>query len=247
MRSNPPKRIYVCVTTTIFHSPAETIQIQMSTKPIRNGERWTKAEEAEILASIKTGLTIQTIADRKQRTPGGIRSRLTRIACSLVLSNVLLSEASTRTSIGVVHILSALERKMDCKAAQIQAPQPPKMEFKFDTTFSRQKLQGHAEETRKAEEAAAEARMRDTVKAVVAHTIAPQVLEAARTKATFYLWEGSPQVHGVKSDDILRGLREKFPECTVTLAEEWVDVIGRGNLRGIQTRILKSGIKIDWS
>jgi hypothetical protein len=219
----------------------------MSTKPIRNGERWTKAEEAEILANIKTGLTIQTIADRKQRTPGGIRSRLTRIACSLVLSNVPLSEASTRTSIGVVHILAALERKMDCTAAQVQPPQPPKMEFKFDTTFNRQKLQGHAEEMRKAEEEQKQVNMRQQVKQVVTNTIAPRVLEAARTNATFYLFEEQPQRYAVTTDDLLRGLREKFPECTVTLAEEWVDQIGRGNLRGVQTRILKSGIKIDWS
>jgi hypothetical protein len=175
----------------------------MSTKPIRNGERWTKSEEAEILANIKTGLTIQTIADRKQRTPGGIRSRLTRIACSLVLSNVPLREASTRTSIGVVHILSALERKMDCKAAQVQPPQPPKMEFKFDTTFSRQKLQGHAEETRKAEEARKQENLRNAVKALVTNTIAPQVLEAARTNATFYLLEGPPQRYGITSSDDL--------------------------------------------
>jgi hypothetical protein len=218
----------------------------MSTTPVRTGERWTKAEEDEILANIKAGLSIHAIADRKQRTPGGIRSRLTRIACNLVLSNVPLSEASARTSIGLVHILAALERKMDSKAAQVQPQQPPKMEFKFDTTFSRQKLQGHAEETRKAEEAAAEARMRDTVKQVVTNTIAPQVLNAARTKATSYLWEGLPRVHGVVSDDLLRGLKEKFPECTVTLAEEWVDVPNRHPGQP-PTRVLKSGIKIDWS
>jgi len=219
----------------------------MSTKPIRNGERWSKAEEAEILANIKTGLTIQAIADRKQRTPGGIRSRLTRIACSLVLSNVPLSEASTRTSIGVVHIRAPHERKMDSTAAQVQPPQPPKMEFKFDTTFNRQKLQGHAEEMRKAEEEQKQVNMRQQVKQVVTNTIAPRVLEAARTNATFYLFEDQLQRYAVTTDDLLRGLREKFPECTVTLAEEWVDQIGRGNLRGVQTRILKSGIKIDWS
>jgi hypothetical protein len=217
----------------------------MSTTPVRTGERWTKAEEDEILANIKAGLSIHAIADRKQRTPGGIRSRLTRIACNLVLSNVPLSEASARTSIGLVHILAALERKMDCKAAASQPVQAPKMEFKFDTTFSRQKLQGHAEETRKAEEAAAEARMRDTVKMLVTNTIAPQVLNAARAKATSYLWEGLPRVHGVVSDDLLRGLREKFPECTVTLAEDWVDQPTRPGHPPM--RILKSGIKIDWS
>ena len=119
------------------------------------------------------------------------------------------------------------------------------MEFKFEKTFSRQKLQGHAEETRKAEEAATEARMRDTVKQVVTNAIAPQVLDAARTKSTFYLWEGSPQRHGVASDDLLRGLREKFPECTVTVAEDWVEQPSRPGQP--LTRVLKSGIKIDWS
>lgn len=119
------------------------------------------------------------------------------------------------------------------------------MEFKFDQTFTRTKLQGHAEETRKAEEAAKQARMRETVKQVVTNAIAPQVLKAARTNATFYLWEGLSQEHGVTSDDLLRGLGEKFPECTVTLAEEWVEQPTRPGHPPM--RILKSGIKIDWS
>ena len=215
-------------------------------KLARIGNPWTKEEETSILADIEAGLHIGDIAVKQQRTTGGIRARLTRLACSFVEDKTMsLYEASGRTGIRAARIQLVLKRKTEQEKAKVVCP--TKMEFKFEKTFSRQKLQGHAEETRKAEEAAAEARMRDTVKAVVAHTIAPQVLEAARTKATFYLGEGSPQVHGVKSDDILRGLREKFPECTVTLAEEWVDVIGRGNLQGIQTRILKSGIKIDWS
>jgi hypothetical protein len=219
----------------------------MSTTPVRTGERWTKAEEDEILANIKAGLSIHAIADRKQRTTGGIRSRLTQIACRFVeVDKMSLYEASGRTRIPVIRIEEAIKWKTEHAKATVEPPQPPKMEFKFDTTFSRQKLQGHAEETRKAEEAAAEARMRETVKTVVAHTIAPQVLNAARTKATSYLWEGLPRVHGVASGDLLRGLKEKFPECTVTLAEEWVDVPNRHPGQP-PTRVLKSGIKIDWS
>ncbi len=119
------------------------------------------------------------------------------------------------------------------------------MEFKFENTFSRQKLQGHAEETRKAEEERKQESMRQQVKVLVTNTIAPRVLEAARTNATSYLLEEQLQRYGVTSDDLLRGLREKFPECTVTLAEDWVEQPSRPGHP--PTRVLKSGIKIDWS
>lgn len=213
-------------------------------KLTRIGNPWTKEEETSILADIEAGLHIGDIAMKQQRTTGGIRARLTRLACSFVEDKTMsLYEAAGRTGIRAARIQLVLKRKTEQEKAKVVCP--TKMEFKFDTTFSRQKLQGHAEETRKAEEAAAEARMRDTVKSVVAHTIAPQVLNAARTKATSYLWEGSLQSHGVKSDDLLRGLREKFPECNVTVAEDWVEQPSRPGHP--PTRVLKSGIKIDWS
>jgi hypothetical protein len=42
------------------------------------------------------------------------------------------------------------------------------------------------------------------------------------------------------------GMLNMFPECTVTLAEEWVDVPNRHPGQP-PTRVLKSGVKIDWS
>jgi hypothetical protein len=213
-------------------------------KLARIGNPWTKEEETSILADIEAGLHIGDIAVKQQRTTGGIRARLTRLACSFVEDKTMsLYEASGRTGIRAARIQLVLKRKTEEAKAKVVCP--TKMEFKFEKTFSRQKLQGHAEETRKAEEAATEARMRDTVKQVVTNAIAPQVLDAARTKATFYLWEGSPQRYGVASDDLLRGLREKFPECNVTVAEDWVEQPSRPGHP--PTRVLKSGIKIDWS
>jgi hypothetical protein len=217
----------------------------MSIKPLRNGERWTKSEEDEILANLKSGLTINTIASRKQRTTGGIRSRLTQIACRFVeVDKMPLYEAAGRTRIPVIRIEEAIKWKTEHAKANVVAP-TLKMEFKFDTTFNRQKLQGHAEEMRKAEEEQKLVNMRQQVKVLVAHTIEPRVLTAARTKATSYLFEEQLQRYGVTSDDLLRGLREKFPECAVTLAEDWVEQPSRPGHP--PTRILKSGIKIDWS
>jgi hypothetical protein len=42
------------------------------------------------------------------------------------------------------------------------------------------------------------------------------------------------------SDELLAGLREKFPDCTVSFQEDWVET-----RQGV--RELKKGILIDWS
>jgi hypothetical protein len=224
-------------------------------KPARIGQLWTKAEEDSILASIKAGATLAEIAETKQRTTGGIRARLTRIACCFVEeANMTLYEASGRTGIRVARIQEALTRKTEVARAKAECLKP-KMEFKFQQTFTRAKLQGHAEETRKANEAAKLQRLREKVNMLV-DSITGQVLDAAANEKTSFLYEPQPHHYNVndgrgvvvlQNDDMLRGFQEKFPDCTVTLAEEWVDQIGRGNLRGVQTRVLKSGIKIDWS
>ena len=68
---------------------------------------------------------------------------------------------------------------------------------------------------------------------------------------TSYLWEiDEPKLalsmgrHNVTLPDIIAALRARYPGCKVEQVEEWVEQI---SFRGVQTRILKSGIKIDWS
>jgi hypothetical protein len=122
------------------------------------------------------------------------------------------------------------------------------MEFKFQQTFTRSALQGRAEEMRRREEAEKLERLRTSVRQYV-EMASGSILNAAATGKTFYLYviaeQGLRLPDYVHTDDLLRGFQEKFPDCTVTLSEEWVDVPGgRG---GNPLRALKSGIKIDWA
>jgi hypothetical protein len=225
----------------------------MSTKPTRHGARWTKQEEDEILASIKAGLSLRIIATRKERSTSGIRARLTQIACRFVeVDKMPLYEAAERTGIKVDHLRAVLSLKMEPAPHSTVTP-TPKMEFKFTNTLTRTKLQGYAEERKKAAEAARLEAIRQAVVQRV-DAVASAVLSSAANGETFYLYDTTPdspwvhhQMHkDVTTNDILRGFQEKFPECTVTLAEEWVDVPNRRPGQPL-TRVLKSGIKIDWS
>jgi hypothetical protein len=49
-----------------------------------------------------------------------------------------------------------------------------------------------------------------------------------------------PPPYIVTPDDIVEGLRVKFPGCDVVHSEEWVDI-------GPDAQVRRKGIKIDWS
>ena len=216
----------------------------MASKPFRHGDSWTKTEEDLILTCVTNGMTLSAIAEKQQRTTGGIRARLTRIACQLVEEKKMSAyEAAGRTGIHVRLIQEALK----CKTYEAKAravPPTPKMEFNFQQTFSRVKLQGRQEEMRKAAEEQRLLMIRQRVEHHVNETERAVLDEAAAGK-TFYIHEVRLP-HDCTNDDILQGFRQKFPLCTVTLAEDWVDVPNRHPSQP-PTRVLKSGIKIDWS
>ena len=212
----------------------------------RIGHPWTKEEETSILAAVEAGKTIAEIAADKQRTTGSIRARLERIACCFVEEKKMsLYEAAGRTGLRVARIQEALKRKTEEEFAKKVCPPP--MEFNFQQTFTREKLQGRAEEMKRSAEAAARLQLRKNVQYYVDHCIQSAVLEAAATTKTSYLYDLTKHQpgSGYTPEDLVRGLQEKFPECIVTLAEEWVDVPNRPGQP--PTRTLKSGIKIDWS
>lgn len=115
------------------------------------------------------------------------------------------------------------------------------MEFQTKT-FSRETLQGLAEEHRLAQ-----------LHSFINQHITAGVLNNARQGMTSFLFEksekfirnmGHPNVP--TDDELLIGLCDKFPGCTITAVEEWADVAQRrADLP--PTRVLKRGIKIDWS
>jgi hypothetical protein len=210
----------------------------------RIGTPWTKTEEDEVLAHVTDGLTFAEIAVLKQRATGGIRARLTRIACLLVEQKMSIYEAAGRTGLRVVRIQEALKRKTEQEAAKAECLKP-KMEFKFQQTFTRETLQGRQEEIRKAAERTKLWQRRQAIESYV-NQVERAVLDEAAAGKSFYLYEVRILPHDCTNDDILQGFQQKFPECTVTLAEEWVDIPTRQSGQP-PTRVLKSGIKIDWS
>lgn len=124
-----------------------------------------------------------------------------------------------------------------------------RMGFNFQQKFSREDLRGYAEKKRREEEVARMHRVYQHVKGIV-DNYAQNVLRAAQEEKTTFFVELPANVNwtepSVTTNDYVNGFREKFPECSVELVEEWVDMPTRQ--RGQPpTRILKSGIKIDWS
>ncbi len=121
--------------------------------------------------------------------------------------------------------------------------------FNFQHTFSRNNLRGYAEKKRREEEAARLQRVYQHVKGVVdCHT--QNILKAAQEEKTTFFVELPANINCMEpsatTNDYVNGFREKFPDCSVEVVEEWVDMPTRQ--RGQPpTRVLKSGIKIDWS
>lgn len=125
------------------------------------------------------------------------------------------------------------------------------MEYNFRETFDRTELQAYAEKKRQEAETLRLQRVRQQVTSVV-DSQTQNILKAAQEEKTSFLVElvNDHRATGydvvVTNEEYLSGFREKFPGCSVELVEEWVDVPNRH--RGQPpTRVLKSGIKIDWS
>jgi hypothetical protein len=207
----------------------------------RIGNPWTKEEETSILADIEAGLHIGDIAVKQQRTTGGIRARLTRLACSFVEDKTMsLYEASGRTGIRAARIQDVLKRKMEQEKAKVV--RPTKMQFTFQQTSSREELAG--------------LQLKNKIRFLMqlADSIQGGVYAAAGSGHTCYVWETDEvklnpphdtQRIRVTLEEVMSALRARYPGCNVSLSEDWVD---QPSPRGQPpTRVLKSGIKIDWS
>jgi len=117
------------------------------------------------------------------------------------------------------------------------------------TIYTREKLQGLGDECRRIQK-------RNQLD-VYYNTILPHILEAARNDKLLTILETMPScldtnkhiVHyaiTVTMDELIEDLSARFPGCLIELAEEWVDEPPRRSGAPL-TRILKKGIKIDWS
>jgi hypothetical protein len=87
---------------------------------------------------------------------------------------------------------------------------------------------------------------RDALKLYIESEITDQVLRAARGGKTSFFHVEDPTVYNrmysvfLTREEIMDALRSKFPECTVSYGEMWVEV-------RTGTKELKKGIVVDWS
>lgn len=102
-------------------------------------------------------------------------------------------------------------------------------------TFSRSYLQGLPEQQK-----------RQHIETFVQEVIGAVQSEATLGK-TSYMYDPAPQrgfsnhIHlPITNDDLVVAIQRKFPDCSVSYQEIWVDA--KAN-----TKVLKKGIVIDWS
>jgi hypothetical protein len=187
---------------------------------------WTASEEAALLQEIKTPTTLEDIAVRHNRTVGAITSRL-----HYIISRSILADKACP----IGDIKTFLKRK-----AHSEAQKPLTMEFK--QTYTREQLQRLAEERRLQQLAA-----------FIDREAAIGVVNNAIQGKTSFLYEWLPQNDPFRQwsspltdEELIVGLKVKFPGSQISAVEEWVDSPAR-RPSDPPTRILKKGIKIDWS
>jgi hypothetical protein len=188
---------------------------------------WTASEEATLLQEIKTPTTLQDIAVRHNRTVGAITSRL-----HYIISRSILADKACP----IGDIKTFLKRK-----AHSEAQKPLTMDFK--ETFTREKLQGLAEERRLQE-----------LTFFIDNYVANGVTQSAVQGKTSFLYERSDATNPYRGSskalptdwELMDGLKVKFPGSQISAVEEWVDEPPRRSGAPL-TRVLKKGIKIDWS
>jgi hypothetical protein len=208
----------------------------MQPLPENTGKRWTPAEELLLLSKSMSGIPFDTIADQHGRTPGGIYCRLMLIASTFVSEGKTVSEAARLTGLQTAQILAQIQTSG--KTDSVSAVPVPPHKMQFSTTLSRADLQ-----------AIPAKRRLDTIRRYIDQHLGENVQAAAAAGKTSYLFvippttaqcRSHPPAYVVTPDDIVEGLKVKFPDCRIEFSEEWVET-----RPGVREH--RAGILIDWS
>jgi hypothetical protein len=79
--------------------------------PSNMGQKWTDEEEALLLEEIYNNIDIQTIAEKHNRTIGGIESRRQQIAYKMYLKNMSTQDIIDKTKLDYDSIKQTIEKK----------------------------------------------------------------------------------------------------------------------------------------
>ncbi len=72
---------------------------------------WSPKEEAELLEELASGLSIYGIAEKHQRTSGGITSRINKIAYEMYTQGMGIDFISNKTKLSISSINTLIHKK----------------------------------------------------------------------------------------------------------------------------------------
>ena len=95
--------------------------------PSNTGQKWTDEEETLLLEELNKNIDIQAIAQRHNRTTGGINSRRREIAYKLYSNNNSMEEIILKTKLDEDQIIETIKRRQNnvkkCKSVtEIKKP-----------------------------------------------------------------------------------------------------------------------------
>ena len=80
-------------------------------KTENQGNRWSAEEEAKLLEELAADKSIDDIADEHKRTEGGIRSRITQIACNRIEAGESMELVIQATKMTEKQILESVNKR----------------------------------------------------------------------------------------------------------------------------------------
>lgn len=86
-------------------------------EPVRQGKSWTYEEQDTLLRHAVAQTPYVEIAQKLERTEGGVKARLRYIACNLVLDGKSYQEASDRTGLDIPIIEEAMKLRRQNKGS----------------------------------------------------------------------------------------------------------------------------------
>jgi hypothetical protein len=79
--------------------------------PTKMGQKWSNEEESTLLKELNENIDIEEIAQKHERTIGGIHARCRDIAYKMYLNNIPFEEITKQTKLNYDSILLTIEKK----------------------------------------------------------------------------------------------------------------------------------------
>jgi len=91
--------------------------------PSNMGQKWTNEEEKILLEELNNNISIEVIAQKHNRTIGGISSRCKEIAYKMYLKNISMEEIIKQTKLDYEYIKQIIEKKQTYNSKKMMTTQ----------------------------------------------------------------------------------------------------------------------------